>query len=829
MGVVYAAYDPELDRKVAIKLLRPDPRASSELLRARLVHEAQAMARLSHANVIVVHEVGTVGGQLFVVMELIEGATLAEWLRAGERTWREIVAAFVAAGEGLAAAHAAGIVHRDFKPDNVLISKSGRICVTDFGLARVARDAEPSRAGATTSGDVLDSRLTYSGHLVGTPAYMAPEQLRGEATDARSDIFSFCAALYEALYGTRPYRGDSIDELRAATASATIERPRRVLGPSRHRRALERGLRPRPDERQQSMDELLAVLRADPTERRRARAVMALALVAFALLTAGFVRVQRRMRMCRGAEARWLGVWDAQRKAAIHSAFTTTRVPYAESVWTSAAGVLDRFAADWIAMSTAACEATRISGTQSEQLLDLRMECLDDRLKNARALSDVLASADAEAVSKAAEAVVSLPPLAACADAKALRDRAPLPINPAARAQAETLKRDLARVRALAATGRYYDALAAATSAVTAAEALGYSQLVGDALLVRAQQLLRLGRLDEAQQTFKRSLVTALSTHDLPTAATAWIKLGDIADIRHQAPAGLEHVELAGAIIQDMGGSDALESERQAVWAVLASDLYDDTGSERHARQAVTLAERAFGPQSPVLAQRLGDLAAALLGARKLDQWRAPADRALAILERADGPMHPDVGRLLQFTAALLDSCDQWVESLPRARRALVIQEAALGPDAADVNNARALIVGDLVPLGRFQEAIAMAEEALLHDAKDTEHPGRNLPLLTELLGRARLGLGQQREAVALLEQAVALGQPDPSQSTNPRADMALRGAEWALAPLIVDSDRARAVRLARHARARFVMNTVGGANNPVVKDIDAWLAVHAR
>jgi hypothetical protein len=170
MGVVYAGYDPELDRKVAIRLLQPDLKLTAGTLRARLVREAQAMAQLSHPNVINVFEIGTFGEQAFVVMELIDGVTLGQWLKQEPRTWREIVAAFVAAGAGLEAAHRQGIIHRDFKPDNVLVGKDGRICVTDFGLARRVEALEETATPSPVS--PVDATVTRSGLLVGTPAYM---------------------------------------------------------------------------------------------------------------------------------------------------------------------------------------------------------------------------------------------------------------------------------------------------------------------------------------------------------------------------------------------------------------------------------------------------------------------------------------------------------------------------------------------------------------------------------------------------------------------------------------------------------------------------------
>src|SRR4051794_3934114 len=216
MGVVYAAYDPELDRKVALKLLRPDRAGAAGEAAFRVPREAHAVTPLSDPHVVAVYDAGTFGDQVFVAMELMEGRTLRQWLGEGKRGWREIVDVFVAAGRGLAAAHAAGLVHRDFKPDNVLLGTDGRVKVADFGLARpvgvVEKEGSPSSPGSG-SGGLLASPLTEWGQVMGTPAYMAPEQLRGGAADARSDQFSFCVALWEALYGRKPFAGQGLREL----------------------------------------------------------------------------------------------------------------------------------------------------------------------------------------------------------------------------------------------------------------------------------------------------------------------------------------------------------------------------------------------------------------------------------------------------------------------------------------------------------------------------------------------------------------------------------------------------------------------------------------
>jgi tRNA A-37 threonylcarbamoyl transferase component Bud32 len=261
MSTVYAAQDPELDRRVALKLLRADARGDD--LRARLYREAKAMARLAHPNVITVHDVGAYGSQLFVAMELVTGGTLRGWLARAPRGWRAILETFAQAGRGLACAHAAGLVHRDFKPDNVLVSEDGRVRVTDFGLVRASQDEAPEVDAATPLAADLVTTITRTGALVGTPAYMAPEQLRGEATDARSDMFGFCVALYEALYEERPFEGRNVGRLRSTTASGVVRpTPRGSDVPDGVRDALLVGLRPRPADRYASMDALLDALAA---------------------------------------------------------------------------------------------------------------------------------------------------------------------------------------------------------------------------------------------------------------------------------------------------------------------------------------------------------------------------------------------------------------------------------------------------------------------------------------------------------------------------------------------------------------------------------------
>ncbi len=257
MGQVFSAYDSVLDRMVALKVLRR-PCAED---RARLVREAQALARFSHPNVVSVYDVGEVDGQVFIAMELVQGCDLRQWLEVPGRTAAQILVAFRAAARGLQAAHDAGIVHRDFKPDNVLLGADGRVCVTDFGLALRTGEAQPSVEVDAASSSSSSDRLTETGMVMGTPAYMPIEQHLGLPTDVRSDQFSFCVALYEALYGVRPFEGESGAELVLSIERGELREARCADVPRDVHAAIVRGLSPRARDRFGSMLELRDALR----------------------------------------------------------------------------------------------------------------------------------------------------------------------------------------------------------------------------------------------------------------------------------------------------------------------------------------------------------------------------------------------------------------------------------------------------------------------------------------------------------------------------------------------------------------------------------------
>jgi tRNA A-37 threonylcarbamoyl transferase component Bud32 len=422
MGVVFAAYDPELDRRIAIKLLRSDPTLENELgpVRSLLLREAQAMARLAHPNVVAVYDVGEFCERTFIAMELIEGQTLALWLAGRRRPVREVLEAFMAAGRGLAAAHAVGLVHRDFKPENVLIGSDGRVRVTDFGLAH--RDsAQPGTITAMEAG-VLHRHsmsLNLTGLLAGTPFYMAPEQFAGQGVDARTDQFSFCVALYSALTGEHPLGPDPFQGLEGIVAAGRLGP--RVRRDGRLRwvcSALERGLTISPADRYPSMDDLLACLGSNP--RRRLLLLVVTALVMTAALAAALLAWRAHVAgvHCKGAELKLVGIWDEQRRKAIGHVFMASGIPRAGVRFVNLEDRLRRYTDDWVMMQTEACEEAHTAGDR--QRLERRMGCLTARLFGLRELIDRLARGDANTLVEAGSETKELGDLSVCLDDEAL-------------------------------------------------------------------------------------------------------------------------------------------------------------------------------------------------------------------------------------------------------------------------------------------------------------------------------------------------------------------------------------------------------------------------
>ncbi|HXU62936.1 MAG TPA: protein kinase, partial [Polyangia bacterium] len=542
MGEVYAAYDPDLDRKVALKILRDGATGADAAGQSRghdrLLREAKAIAKLRHPSVVVIHDAGTVDGRVFLAMEFVEGVTLRDWLAERPRARREVLEIFIAAGRGLAAAHAAGLVHRDFKPANVMVSSDGGVRVMDFGLVRsLAEDPaseeppsdHPPPASAGDADLTASAALTRTGELLGTPLYMAPEQFQARRTDARTDQFAFCVALYEALYGARPFPGTTVVTLMATVSEGRVSPPPpRTSVPPWLRRALLRGLRVVPDERWPSMDALLAALARDPFRRR----VLPVAAVGLALALVGgiWARGERRPALlCRAGATKLAGVWEpastagspTPRRTTIHDAFIRTGATGAAEVWQRTAEGLDRYTGQWVGAYADACEATHVRGEQSAEVLDLRMTCLADRLTHVQALTTVFAEATPTVVANAITAVAALPALDRCADVGLLRAVVPPPEDRATRDRVARLKWEVARVRALGDSGQCTGAATAWRPLVRTAQEIGYGPLEAESLMALAGSASECDEPADILAASKRAALTALAARDDETAAAA--------------------------------------------------------------------------------------------------------------------------------------------------------------------------------------------------------------------------------------------------------------------------------------------------------------------
>jgi serine/threonine protein kinase len=842
MGVVYKAYDPELDRSVALKLLQTE---DAGILRDRLLREAQALARLSHPNVVAVHDVGSFGEQVFIAMEFVDGMNLRRWLKERKRPAPEILAAFLAAGEGLAAAHRAGLVHRDFKPDNVVVGSDDRVRVLDFGLVRAAgaaSEAQPvgeqppadapraseedvtqaprskakpvepptpapaptgSRAPArerdpgSSQGTPLSVSLTRVGTIMGTPRFMAPEQHLGEVVEPAADQFSFCVSLYWALYDAFPFGDGKTEEVLDNILHRRIaEPPAGTTVPRWLRQVLVRGLQPYAKERFPSMEALLAALRADPRAARARRALYAGGVALFALAVGIGTWRSHRPPLCRGAEAKLVDVWDETRKTQMRDAFGRVQRPWAAQAFERASWVLDGYARNWAAMHTSACEATRVRGEQSEELLDLRMDCLDQRAHELRALVDVFVSADDKVVQKAVQAAESLTPLDGCANAAALKAPTRLPSDPAARAKVEAVRERIAHGLALNSAGKYKEDLAWMKSVVEEARQLNHPPTEAWALRLYGGLQRRAGDATAADATYRQALLAAERGKDDQRAAQACLGLVRAwIDRQSGSPETLFWGDQAAAWVSRLGGSDpALEVHLESALSAIFWGRGDYAEAKRHDQRGLALAEKTFGADSVEFAKTLGDLATDYFEVGEYQQSYEYGERELAIEEKALGPVHPSVAEALSnrsldlIALGRLDGAEKDLLRAGAILRPVSLPgnpwlgeiDAALGKtyelqgrydDALRVlrtsmaeqkeeDTVANLMTGIGSVLNRqrkFAEALSLHQKAMAIKEKFYGGPHRLMGDSLLGIGLARIGLGQPALAIAPLERADGL------------------------------------------------------------------------
>lgn len=825
MSVVYTAYDPKLDRRVALKVVQAEQ--LSEVHRARLHREAQALARLSHPSVVAVYDVGDIENDTFVAMELVDGESFRDFLKK-KRTWREVVRVIVAAGRGLAAAHAAGIVHRDVKPDNIMISSSGAVKLVDFGLARDLgdRSIDSEEISASSSGSMsaqsstssvsrssrssganaalpLDA-ITQHGFVVGTPAYMPPEQhSRTPEADERSDQFSLCASLYEALYHKRAFQTSKKQALDPREAVTVADRPgtdTRTLAapppkdsdvPAWLWRVLQRGLAVDPNNRYPSVEALIEDLDRDPARTMRRIAVGAGALISVAALA--ILVTYKVMPKHAGGPSCATGadlvskVWNAQRAAELGKVAGQRGGAAAAAASGVFASRVDHYVSDWQSMRLEACEATRVKAVQSSEALDLRMQCLDRRLTELDALVGVLQEADADALRKAGEIADRLQPLADCADVKGLRQIVKPPTDPGVASRLSGLERDLAKLQALYTIGDVTHAIPMADKLIADAKTIGYAPPLARALYLKGRCIADRDGGEPAEEMFDQTFSAALSAGDDAMAADAasriaqeelwvahlaefdrWSRISRSLAQRSNQPGVLRFVDQLGCMslhwtgkirtrlkcLRDLAArKDGVPNEwLVTVLGIAATEAGEPAEAISWLEKGVEIARADNGPDHPRTLEMRAYLCRGLSELGDYDRAANECRDALAKLQKVAPDDKMLIGRLQYYLAdAEVGRNDG------KAARPLFEAAVQNGDEEVKLESRAGLAVLDGQAKGDSKKSIEEHREALKELEKtfgpfNPRHP--NIIMAHHELGVVLLDAGEAKEAAAEFEKA---------------------------------------------------------------------------
>ncbi len=809
MGTVLEAYDDTLARTVALKLLH------GRVVRARrerLLREAQALAQLSHPNVVQVYEVGLVEDQMFIAMELVEGQNLRKWQKE-RRPWRQVIEVYQQAGRGLAAAHAEGLIHRDFKPENCIIGDNGRVCVLDFGLARGLRTIDDSTQppeSRSFEDSSLVQRLTQSGKVLGTLSYLPLQQLLGRPSDDKSDQFSFCVSLYEALYGVLPFLDRSVRTLMEAQQTRTFQPVPRGTGvPRRLRRILLRGLAQDPRDRWPCIPDLLTALERVLHPRRwRIAAAVSPLVIGFG---AGAFAMSVKEEPCAKPEAALEGAWDQADKDAVRAAYRASGHEDAPRMLGRVEGQLDDYTDRWVGMYEESCQA-KLLNPEAASSIDRRMQCLGRQRGRLRATIDALAG-----ISTAPEALertvlpFKLPVLESCNEPSADSDP---PVSDALlRSQITSLRRQIDDANTLGEVGALEPAIDVATAAVIGARGLEHPRVLAEALETLGRLQARGSTAEEAEATLQEAIQVAAQAHDDSSAARAWSSLIYAVMVQHDFDRA-ESLGFAATAAVDRAGD-----EMARAWLLNnLGTLYGQQGQWMRAcdllEQALRVKQSILGPNHIDVGVAWFNLGHALQGDGRPLNAREAFEHARSILVGTVGSSHPHVASVEAGLGNLAFGAGRFDEAGAHHRRALRIREAALGPQ--DLQVAKSL------------EHLARTRKAQDRRREAAEHLRRALDIYQAMLGDesplvalATLGLadiewsrGRKRKARTLAERAMALLQTDGTDQERAQAQFMLARTLYAL-----PRERARAHTLAVAART-----TLTGEERTVVDD---WLLEH--
>lgn len=766
MGRVYKAFDPELNRAVAVKVILVTARETTRQIEAqvRLQREAQALAKVSHRNVVGVYDVGTTSsGDVFVAMEYIDGSTLGDFCQG--KSWRSVVDVYIGAAAGLGACHRQGLVHRDFKPSNVLVDSMGRPVVLDFGLAQAANassDRLPTPATGERSQDLLETPITAQGVRSGTLAYMSPEQYSRESLNAASDQFSFCVALFESLYGERPFEGNNAEEVGRNLLAGKICAPKRgAVVPNWVHTVLMRGLQVKPEDRFHSMNDLLAALANDPRRRRRWQFLLGAAVVLAAVAIAG--QAYYRTALVRGcdAEGRMIEAsWNSTRAQSVAAAFSASSLEYASENWRRAEPYVDTFVQEWADARTSMCTQALIHKSVPEALLHSARDCFEEQKTVLDALLARWDKPDNADVQQAVWAASSLPKLRLCTDAEELSRRTAASDNPQQRAAEQKIRLDLAQVSVLFTSQRYPEALTLARTAFDSAQAKAREPLQAASRVIYGVALQKMSRIDEAEEMLRESFASASVIGDDITAfeaasqmvwltgylnssekeATQWYWLADIKRRRLMltdndfrvaalntrfAVVLFEHDKLESALEHLERGRRGLEHEvgqkHPEMGTVLTNIglVHQAMGNRqdaiRYYTESLALRKATSGVDNPRDAHTFANLAVVHSDLGHYDQSLEMFARAFELFKVQRGPNHPMLGQMLGDIAGIYSRKGEHQLALETVKRALAILEAnAERPQAMAYTLS---IKGEvLMNLGEYDEALRYLSRALSMD-----------------------------------------------------------------------------------------------------------------
>ena len=758
MGVVYSAYDPELDRRVALKLLNPlGGGAKASRGRARLIREAQALAQLNHTNVVTVHDVGEHEGRVFLAMEYIEGVTLATWIAQGPHPWHEVVDVLTAAAHGLIAAHAKDMTHRDFKPDNVMLTGTGvsrRVVVMDFGLATApsiqeeSTELEASTSSSLAASIDLDS-LTQTGAMMGTPAYMAPEQHTGTA-DQHADQFSFCVTLYEALYGSRPFAGTTTPELLASAIYGDIlPPPSRDTVPRWVREAVVRGLEADPTARWPTIAALIDALHDNPSRRRwLAAGVVGVLLTGAAVYGAGLLQDQRLKAGCTEEAAALDELWGTAQRQRLNHAFASNPLPYAEATWSRVEERLDAETQTWSSLRMSTCMSR---ASLDPQLREVQNACFETRRGRVETAVSVLSEPSAGVVQRAVEiATVDTPP---CADPRWLRRAPPVATDPENRKLQQQLRHDFDFGRSLRRAGKFKEATAHQEKLIEAALEAGEQHIAAEARFELGAGLVNLGQLTEGTRSLEDAYFEAkdLSFEALAVRAARQL-VGAHGSQLADAPAGklwARHAQVLIDPAEEPIEQAYLDIERARVEFIVGN--YADAISL--AEQTLSAFESEFGAYGTATLDAKEVLFSAYDRMRRFGDSVRMAREVLQAREEGQGVLHPATLGAHSNLAAALISIDELEEAEKHARLSFT--------PGAEQNLKTALGMENLAIVlrqqGRLDEAIELSHDVL--EIRREHLPKMHLQIGHTLVNRSvMLFSAQQLDAIPpLLEEAVAI------------------------------------------------------------------------